>query len=131
LPITTACTQAGTWKKTVSKEGSSNKPILNIINLRNFPFRPPFAKGDFITVGINPPQPPFTKGGRFALKLMTLMRVPCQATTDASYLSFCPPAALRLRLHSAAIAMRPQLRLAGRQNHFAILRHFLLDRTLG
>jgi len=36
---------------------------------------------------------------------------------------------LRLRLHSDA--MRPQLRLAGRQNYFAILRHFLLDRTLG
>jgi len=26
--------------------------------------------------------------------------------------------------------MRPQLRLAGRQNYFAILRYFLLDRTL-
>ena len=54
--------------------------------------------------------------------------VPCQARPDASCLSFCSPAALRLRLHSDA--MRPQLRLAGRQNYFAILRHFLLDRTL-
>ena len=54
--------------------------------------------------------------------------VPCQARPDASCLSFCPPAALRLRLHSDA--MRPQLRLAGRQNYFVILRHFLLDKTL-
>ena len=55
--------------------------------------------------------------------------VPCQARSDVSCLSFYPPAALRLRLHSDA--MRPQLRLAGRQNYFAILRHFLLDMTLG
>jgi len=41
--------------------------------------------------------------------------VPCQATTDASCLSFCPPASLRL---------------TDRQNYFAILRHFLLGRTL-
>ncbi len=63
------------------------------------------------------------------LQDMLAALVPCQATTSVSCLSFCPPAALRLRLHS--VVMRPQLRLAGRQNYFAILRHFLLDRTLG
>ena len=51
----------------------------------------------------------------------------CQATTDASCLSFCLAAALLLQLHNAA--MLPQSHLAGIQNCFATLRHSSLDMT--
>ena len=52
----------------------------------------------------------------------------CQASIDASCLSFVAPAALRLQLHNAA--MLPQPRLAFTTNYYAILRHFMHDMTL-
>jgi len=52
-----------------------------------------------------------------------------QLSTNASYLPFVAPATLQLHSHSTTMLIK--LRLAGITNCGAILRHLILDATLG